>query len=76
MEESPKSVTIEPGAYIGKKDGKLVVLFVYGEHPFLRVDMVECEGRKDVALNNLINNIDPSKWNIEFVSKIELPKEG
>jgi hypothetical protein len=64
-------VKIEPGFYKGVKDGKTVILCVYGKHPFLRVDMIETVGRKDVAMHSLVNNIDPDKLGIEFIESID-----
>jgi hypothetical protein len=63
---------IEPGFYKGKDNkGRSVILLVYGKHPFLRVDMVELWGRKDVAMSSMATNVDPVKLGIEFVECIE-----
>jgi len=63
-------MNIEPGFYKGKLKGKTVLLMVYGEAPFLKVDMVEFWGREN-AICNHSNNVDVVKLGIEFVECIE-----
>jgi hypothetical protein len=61
---------IEPGFYKGKLKGKTVLLMVYSEAPFLKVDMVEFWGGKN-AICNHANDINVVKLGIEFVECID-----
>lgn len=63
---------IEPGFYKGRDaKGNTVILIVYGDVPFLRVDMIELWGRKGMAISNSATNIDPNKLGIEFIECID-----
>jgi hypothetical protein len=66
---------IEPGYYQGLKKGKLVIVIVYEEAPFLKTDYIELWGTGSGAITSHGNNVSLKKEGIKLTKRIEIEED-